>query len=74
MSTDEHHILKLTDQKGRLYYFQGNFFHPLDLIGNSVGLVKRGIREFLRDHAALVKSDRAAPAYKTLTQLGEVVA
>lgn len=74
MSIEEHHILKLTDQKGRLYYFQGNFFHPLELVGNSVGLVKRGIREFLRDHAELVKSDRSDPAYRNLVQLAEVVA
>ena len=71
MSPDEHHILKLSGQKGRLYYYQGNFFHPLELVGSSVGLVKRGIREFMRDHAALVASDRADPEYRTLMQLAD---
>lgn len=69
LSTEEIHILKLTAQKGRLYYFQGNFFHPVDLVGNSVGLVKRGIREFLKEHRELVERDRASPDYKTLVQL-----
>lgn len=73
LSADEHHILRLTSQKGRLYYFQGNFFHPLDLVGDSIGKVKRGIREFLRDHAPLVARDRASPDYRTLVQLGEAV-
>lgn len=73
MSPDEHHILKLTEQKGRLYYFQGNFFHPIDLVGNSIGLVKRGIREFKRDHKALVASDRAHPNYRTPMELCDQV-
>lgn len=69
MSPNEHHILKLADQHGRLYYFQGNFFHPLTLRHGSIGLVKRGIREFMRDNKALVASDRADPAYRTPAQL-----
>jgi hypothetical protein len=74
MSSEEHHILRLTEQKGRLYYFQGNFFHPLELVGASVGKVKRGIREFMRDHHQLVARDRASPDYRTLVQLGEAAA
>lgn len=74
LSTEEHHILHLDEQVGRLYYFQGNFFHPLDLVGGSIGKIKRGIREFLRDHAPLVASDRASPDYRTLVQLGEATA
>lgn len=73
MSPDEHHILKLPDQHGRLYYFQGNFFHPLTLRHGSIGLVKRGIREFMRDHKALVASDRAHPNYRTPMQLCDAV-
>jgi hypothetical protein len=65
----EHHILNLTAQKGRLYYYQGNFYHPLDLVGNSVGLVKRGIREFLAKNKDMVARDRASPDYKTLVEL-----
>lgn len=73
MSTAEHHILKLTGQKGRLYYFQGNFFHPLTLRHGSIGLVKRGIREFMRDHKAMVASDRAHPNYRTPMELCDSV-
>jgi hypothetical protein len=69
MSPDEHHILKLSSQKGRLYYFQGNFFQPIDLKGASVGEVKRGIRDFTRDNKALIASDRADPAYRTPMQM-----
>jgi hypothetical protein len=71
LSTQEIHICRLQSQKGRLYYFQGNFFHPVDLIGSSVGLVKRGIREFLAVPAqkALLKADRASPNNKTVVQL-----
>jgi hypothetical protein len=73
MSPDEHHILKLSSQKGRLYYYQGNFFQPIDLKGASVGEVKRGIREFMRDNKDLVASDRADPAYRTPMQLADEV-
>lgn len=62
-------IAKLTAQSGYLYYYQGNFYHPLDLVGDSVGKVKRGIREFMRDNKELVETDRASPDYKTLLQL-----
>jgi hypothetical protein len=71
LSTEEHHILRLSAQKGRLYYFQGNFFHPMDLVGDSIGKVKRGIREFMRDNQQLVDADRSSPDYRTLVQLGE---
>jgi hypothetical protein len=69
MTQNEIHILRLTAQKGRLYYYQGNFFHPIDLVGSSPGLVRRGIRDFMKANAALVKSDRADPAYKSFPQL-----
>ena len=69
LSEQEYPILKLAAQKGRLYYYKGNFFHPLTLIGSSVGLVKRGIREFMAKNAALVARDRASPDYKSVVQL-----
>lgn len=72
MTTDEHHILNLHGQKGRLYYFQGNFFHPLDLVGSNVGVVKGAIRTFMRDNRAMVESDRASPDYRTPMQLMEM--
>jgi nanoRNase/pAp phosphatase (c-di-AMP/oligoRNAs hydrolase) len=52
-----------------LYYYQGNFFHPIDLPGSCVGLVKGAIRKFMKEKKALVAADRAHPEYKTLVQL-----
>lgn len=69
----EHHILNLEGQKGRLYYFQGNFFHPMDLKGDNVGRVKGAIRKFMQANRAMVDRDRAAPGYLTLVQLADVV-
>ena len=62
-------ICKLTYQKGTLYYFEGNFYHPIDLIGRSIGQVKRGIREFVKANKDLIKVDRAKPSYKTLVEI-----
>lgn len=62
----------MTGQKGRLYYFQGNFFHPLTPHGGSVSQIKRAIREFHKTHAKLIASDRASPDYLDLTQLANL--
>jgi len=62
-------ILSLTDQKGSLYYFEGNFYHPIDLVGRSIGQVKRGIRDFWKANKEKIKADRALPTYKTLVQI-----
>lgn len=69
MSQEEVHILNLVSQAGRLYYYQGNFYHPLELKGNSPGLIRKGIRDFMANHAELVSADRASPEYKTLVDL-----
>lgn len=72
MTSHEQHITNLPGGRGRrLYYFQGNFFFPLDLEGAEPGVVKRGIREFMRAHGAQVAADRAAPEYRTPLQLFE---
>ena len=52
-----------------LYYYQGNFYYPLDLAGADRGRVKRAIRNFKRNHAAMVENDRADPNYKTIVQI-----
>ncbi len=59
----------LNGQYGRLYYYQGNFFHPLYLHGSEVGRVKRAIREFIKGNSDRVNDDRAHPDYLTLPQL-----
>jgi hypothetical protein len=70
MTGSEVHILNLPTGRGRrLYYFQGNFFHPMELGGAEHGLVKRAIRDFMRANRATVDADRADLGYKTLLQL-----
>jgi hypothetical protein len=70
--TGEIHICMLPGGKqrsNRLYYYQGNFYYPLDLVGKQVGLVKKGIREFTAANKELIARDRAHPDYKTLLQI-----
>lgn len=70
--TGEIHICNLPGGRrnsDRLYYYQGNFFHPLDLVGRQVGLVKAGIRKFEAENAEMITRDRAHPDYKTLVEL-----
>ena len=74
MTKDEIHIMDLPGpQSRRLYYFQGNFFHPMELPGAQLGLVRGAIRRFMKEHAAMVAADRADPAYRTLVDLVEAV-
>lgn len=66
----EHHILDLEGRpKGRLYYFGGNFYHPLNLTANQPGIIARGIREFKKANAELIQRDRASPFYKLLDEV-----
>jgi hypothetical protein len=70
--TGEIHICHLPGgrrRSDRLYYYQGNFFHPLELGGSQVGLVKGAIRKFERDNAEMIARDRAHPDYKTILEL-----
>lgn len=63
--------LKTSPESGghRLYYFQGNFYHPLVLWGNDKGRVAKAIRMFKINNRALVENDRAHPDYKTLPEI-----
>lgn len=58
--TQEHiDILRITSRpKSNLYYYQGNFYYPNDLMGEWVGKVKGAIRKFLKENKALVEKDR----------------
>lgn len=58
-----------TEKHSRLYYYQGNFYHPLDLPGKVVGLVRGAIRRFTRENKAMITADRAHPDYRTPVQL-----
>lgn len=66
------HVRTLSNAHGSLYYFFGNFFKPLDLHGSEVGFVKREIRKFLKENAAMVKADRTHKDYMTLPQMMDV--
>ncbi len=72
MTSNEHHICMLPGGRSsldRLYYYQGNFFHPLSLTGSQPGIVKREMRKFYRANKAMVDADRAHPDYKNLLEL-----
>ena len=58
-----------TNQFGRLYYYQGNFFKPLAIHSGEVGRVSGAIRNFMRENRDLITRDRAHPEYKTLVEL-----
>ncbi len=54
---------------GRLYYYCGNFYQPLDPDGAWRGKINRAIREFTRDNLDRIKADQASPDYKDLLEL-----
>lgn len=72
----EYPIITLPKQqgrkRGRLYYYAGNFFHPLNLTANEPGLIARAVREFKQKHSAMIAADRADAGYRTLEQLCDV--
>lgn len=57
---------------GRVYYYQGNFFHPLNLINDEQGRVMKMIRTFIKENKTLVQSDRADKDYRNLLQLANL--
>ena len=54
---------------GSLYYFEGNFYHPLDLPIQEARRVKNLIKIFLKKNKELVAEDRATPEYRTLIEI-----
>lgn len=72
MTTNTIHIMDLpTEPRSCLYYYQGNFYHPVDLPGNLLGKVRGAIRTFMKVNKEYVEQDRNDPSYKTLVQLFE---
>ena len=65
--------LRTKDKKGdhRLYYYQGNFFYPLELCKKDSDRVSRAIRMFKINHKPMIEKDRADPSYKTLLELDD---
>lgn len=62
-------VYSINNTKGRLYYYQGNFFMPLILRGDQSGRVKRAMRVFTQTHRKMIDDDRADQNYKTLMEL-----
>lgn len=48
---------------GRLYYYKGNFFYPLNLETKIMGNVCRSIRQFIKANKEMVSKDRKSPDY-----------
>ncbi len=64
------HVTLTNGKKGRCYYYQGNFYYPLERLGNNMRAKMRiKINVFKHENAALIKADRAHPDYKTLLQI-----
>lgn len=56
-------------RSSRLYYYQGNFYAPLQLHGGENHRVLRATREFVKANAERIRRDRAHPSYRTKLQL-----
>jgi hypothetical protein len=72
VSEETYPIARLQSESGvwfSLYYYNGNFFYPLFLSRNLERVVFMRIKQFKKDNAALVRSDRAHPDYKDKVQL-----
>lgn len=72
-----YHIMTFRDLKtdrriGDLYYFDGNFFSPLDIPNHQLGISRRLCREFYKTHKAMVDADRKKSTYKTPMQLADL--
>jgi len=62
--------IKTLRTKGHcLYYYQGNFYYPMDVHGSDVGRIKGAIRKFEKNNAEMVTRDRSSPGYKTKVEL-----
>ena len=54
-----------------LYYYQGNFYHPMSLSGGWPGKVKKAIRIFTRENREMVQADQAENIGKKIATLCE---
>lgn len=55
--------------RSRVYYYQGNFYHPLEMERETASRVKNIIKLFMNKNKEMIKRDRADPNYKNLIQL-----
>ena len=55
--------------RSRLYYYQGNFYHPLEMTRETASRVKNLINLFMKQNKEMIKRDRSHPDYKAMVQL-----
>jgi len=56
--------------KSRLYYYQGNFFYPLEGLSRDwLQRVRFKIKQFKAANSAMITADRQHPDYKSVLQL-----
>lgn len=55
--------------KGRVYYYQGNFFQSLTLAKKDEVRARRAITDFKIANRDMINADRSRPGYQTLVEL-----
>jgi hypothetical protein len=56
--------------RSRLYYYQGNFYYPLEgLTANIKNLIKLKINQFKKENKEMILKDRKDPEYKNILQI-----
>ncbi len=62
-------VIKATRQVGSVYYYQGNIYGTSYLLPSELPRVRRIVRRFTKENAAMIAADRAESSYKTIVQL-----
>lgn len=62
-------VRTMTSQRGRVYYYQGNIYQPMSVHSMEISVVRKAVRQFMKDNRAMVDSDRADPDYKTVVEI-----
>ena len=62
-------VLTKKRMRGRLYYYQGNFYYPLGLIKKDEDRVRRAITNFKIKNRDMIIQDQSHPNYKTILEI-----
>lgn len=62
-------VRTMTGQRGRLYYYKGNFYMPLNLDGAYISKVKVAIRKFKKENKELITKDRESDGYMEILEI-----
>ncbi|PHS13507.1 MAG: hypothetical protein COA78_07145 [Blastopirellula sp.] len=57
-----------TMQKGRLYYYMGNFLMPMNIHGGEIARVRRAINKFCKEFTHEIRRDRDRKDFKTILE------